>query len=197
MRQNTQFAVRRLFEAVARPRWLAVSGAATVLLYLAMIPSFHGMSGHGASLGSFEDAGSVAESTRIVAEWGSAGREAARNQLLIDLPFMVGYALFLAGACTFVAGRARHLGRRKLTRIAEVLAWFGSLAAALDLAQDIALALVLGGRHAQPWPRISSLSAILTRGLAEGAFLFAIAATAYTFFAARFDQAQPKGVHSQ
>jgi hypothetical protein len=149
-----------------------------------MIPSFHGMSGHGASLGSFEDAGGVAESTRIVAEWGSAGRDAARTQLLIDLPFMVSYALFLAGACTFVAGRARRLGRRKLTKAAEVLAWCGPVAAACDLAQNIALAMVLGGHHTQPWPRISSLTAIVTRGLAEGALLFAIAATAFTFVAA-------------
>jgi hypothetical protein len=54
-------------------------------------------------LGTFEDAGSVAESSAIVTEWGSAGRSAAATQLLIDLPFMASYALFLAGACTFVA----------------------------------------------------------------------------------------------
>lgn len=173
--------MRRLLEAAGRPRWLAVSGVATVLLYLAMIPAFHGMSGHGASLGSFEDAAGVEESARIVNEWGSAGRDAARTQLLIDLPFMVSYALFLAGACMFVAGRAKRLGRMRLTRAAEVLAWCGPIAAACDLAQNIALALILAGHHTQPWPRISAGTAIVSRGLAEGVLLFAIVATASTF----------------
>ncbi len=173
--------MRRLFEAAGRPRWLAVSGVATVLLYLAMVPSLHGMSGHGASLGSFEDAGSVSASSRIVSEWGSAGQDAARTQLLIDLPFMVSYALFLAGACMFVAGRARRLGRVRLARVAEVVAWFGPIAAALDLAQDISLALILGGHHVQPWPRISADTAVVTRGLAAFAFLFAIIGAAATF----------------
>ncbi len=172
--------IQRLFETVGRPRWLAATGAATVLLYLAMIPSFHGMSGHGTSLGSFEDARSVRESTRIVTEWGGAGRGAARTQLLIDLPFMVSYALFLAGACTFVAARARLVGRLRLGRVAEVLAWGGPIAAALDLAQDIALALVLAGHHTQPWPLISADTAIVTRGLAEGVFVFAIIGGAST-----------------
>ena len=158
---------RQLFEAAGRPRWLAVTGAATVLLYLAMIPSFHGMSGHGASLGSFEDARSVAESTRIVTEWGDAGKDAARTQLLIDLPFLVSYALFLAGACMFVAARARRVGRPRLGRVAEVLAWCGPIAAALDLAQNVALALILAGHHTQPWPLVSADTAIVTRGLAE------------------------------
>lgn len=166
--------IRRLFEAVGRPRWLAATGAATVLLYLAMIPSFHGMSGHGASLGTFEDARSVVESTRIVTEWGDAGRDAARTQLLIDLPFMVSYALFLAGACTFVAGRARRVGRPRLGRVAEVLAWCGPIAAALDLAQNVALALILTGHHTQPWPLVSADTAVITRGLAEGVLIFAI-----------------------
>jgi hypothetical protein len=171
-----------------------MSGAITVLLYLAMVPSFHGMSGNGASLASFEDAGSVAESTRIVSEWGSAGRDAARTQLLIDLPFMVSYALFLAGACTFVADRAESKGRLKLAKVAEVLAWCGPVAAALDLAQDIALALVLGGHHSQPWPRISSLSAIATRGLAEGALVFAIVGAAFVMFSGMRGK-EPGGGH--
>jgi hypothetical protein len=172
--------MREVLEHAGRPRWLAVAGAATVLLYLAMIPSFHGMSGHGASLGSFEDASRVTESTKIVTEWGDAGRDAARTQLLIDLPFMVSYALFLAGACMFVAGRARRVGRPRLGRVAEGLAWCGPIAAAFDLAQNVALALVLAGHHAQPWPRVSAWTAIVTRGLAEGVLVFAIVAATTT-----------------
>jgi hypothetical protein len=173
---------RRLFKVMGGPRWLVASGMATVFLYLAMVPSFHGMSDHGASLGSFEDAGSVGRSSEIVDEWGDAGRDAARSQLLIDLPFMVSYASFLAGACMFVAGRARRLGRSRLTRLAAAIAWCGPIAAACDLAQNIALALILGGHHTQPWPRISAVTAIVTRGLAEGALLFVIVGAAITLF---------------
>jgi hypothetical protein len=45
-----------------------------------------------------------------------------------------------------------------LLRAARVVVWFGPLAAAADLAQNISLALVLCGHVAQPWPRISALA---------------------------------------
>lgn len=169
--------LKRLFEKAGEGRWLVLLSLTTLLLYLAMIPSFHAMSGHGASLGSFEDATSVSESTAIAEEWGSAGREGARTQLVIDLPFMVSYALLLAGACNFVAKRAACVGWSRFASFAEVAAWSGPIAAGCDLMQNISLALVLGGQHSQPWPRISASTAIVTRSLFYGVLTAAICAS--------------------
>ncbi len=125
-------------------------------------------------MGSFEDATSVAESSRIVEEWGSAGREGAWVQLVIDLPFMASYALLLAGACTFVARRAEAVGWNRLAAVSEVAAWSGPIAAGCDLMQNISLGLVLSGQHSQPWPRISASTAIVTRSLFYGVLIAAI-----------------------
>jgi hypothetical protein len=170
--------IRRLFGTFGRGRWLALVSLTTLLLYLAMIPSFHAMSSHGTSLGSFEDATSVAESSGIVEEWGSAGREGAWVQLVIDLPFMASYALLLAGACTFVARRAEAVGWNRLAGISEVAAWSGPIAAGFDLMQNISLSLILSGQHSQPWPRVSASTAIVTRSLFYGVLIAAICTSA-------------------
>ena len=47
----------------------------------------------------------------------------------------------------------------QLERAAIVFAWFGPLAAAADLSQNVSLALVLSGHVVQPWPRISAIAA--------------------------------------
>lgn len=169
--------VRRLFEVAAEPKWLAALAAATLVLYLAMIPAFHAMSDHGASLGSFEDATSAIRSGEIVDDWGSAGRRGAWIQLLIDLPFMLSYALLLGGSCMFLAKRAGEVGWKRLSGLAEVATWSGPIAAGCDLAQNVSLALVLGGAHSQPWPRISASTAVVTRSLFYGVLIFAICGT--------------------
>jgi hypothetical protein len=171
---------RRLFLIAGEPWWLIVLATTTLLFYLAMIPTFHAMSSHGASLGSFEDATSAMRSGEIVDEWGRAGRLAAWVQLAIDLPFMISYALLLAGACMFLARRAAQVGWDRLSTFAEIAAWSGPVAAGCDLAQNLSLALILSGHHSQPWPRISANTAIVTRSLFYGVLIFAICGSAAT-----------------
>jgi hypothetical protein len=148
----------RLFAIAARPRYLLPLVALTLLSGLAMLPAMRTMADHGASLFSFESAGDASRSAEIVAGWGDAGVAAMWWQLALDLPFLFGYGLFAAGACTAVAIRAERVGRPRLRRAAIVLAWLGPIAAAADLLQDLALALVLTGRETQPWPRIGDLA---------------------------------------
>lgn len=138
-----------------------------------MLPAMATMSDHGAGLFAFESAGSVARSQEILAGWGDAGRAAMWWQLALDIPFLFGYGLFLAGACAAVARRAERGGRRRLARAAAVAAWFGPIAAAADMLQNVSLALVLSGRVAQPWPRISALAGPVTTTLVAVAALFA------------------------
>jgi hypothetical protein len=149
----------RIFVFVSRRRPLAVLAAVTVVCGLAMVPAIVTMVDHGASVTAWETAGDVERTREILAEWGPAGERAAWSQLALDVPFVLGFGLFFAGACTAVARRAAERGRQGLRQIAAVGAWLGPVAAAADLLQDLSLALILAGHVTQPWPRISALTA--------------------------------------
>ncbi|HEX3173272.1 MAG TPA: hypothetical protein VHQ43_03515 [Solirubrobacterales bacterium] len=174
MRQTGPPPLPRIFLAVAKPRRLWMLLALTLASGAAMLPAMATMADHGASLFDFESAGSVTRSQEILATWGSSGERAMWWQLALDLPFLAGYGLFLAGACTAVALRAQRGGRSRLARGAAIVAWFGPLAAAADFLQNVALALVLAGWESQPWPRISALCGPVTTSLAAGAAAFAL-----------------------
>jgi hypothetical protein len=163
----------RLFLAVGRKRWLWALAGVTLLAGAAMLPAMQTMTDHGASLFEFEKAGTAARSQEIVSEWGTAGKNAAWWQLALDIPFVLGFGLFLAGACTAVARRAHETGHGRLERAAIAFAWLGPIAAGADYLQDVSLALILSGHVAQPWPRISALAAPVTTYLALAAALFA------------------------
>lgn len=148
----------RLFVRAADRRWLIALAALTLLSGAAMLPAMSTMADHGASLSAFENAGSVERSAEIVSEWGSSGKAAMWWQLALDVPFVVGFGLFIAGACASVCRRAAVRGKHRLARAAAVIAWSGPLAASIDLLQDISLAIVLAGHVDQPWPRIAALT---------------------------------------
>lgn len=167
-------ALPRIFLLAGRKRWLLALAGLTLVSGAAMLPAMATMNDHGASLFAFESAGSVARSQEILAEWGDAGKAAMWWQLALDIPFVVGFGLFFAGACAAVARRARLCDRRRLERVAVAVAWFGPLAAVADFLQDVSLALVLGGHVVQPWPRISALAGPVTTYLLVLAALFAL-----------------------
>jgi hypothetical protein len=169
-----QDAIPKLFRAAGAKRRLWVLAALTLLSGAAMLPAMRTMAGHGASLIAFESAGTVPRGQEILTEWGDAGKTAMWWQLGLDLPFLIGYGLFFAGACAAVARRAREAGKPRLEQDAAVLVWFGPLAAAADFLQNVSLALVLEGHVAQPWPRIAALAGPITTSLTVSAGLFAI-----------------------
>jgi hypothetical protein len=138
-----------------------------------MLPAMQTMADHGHTVLAFESAATVEKSQEILADWGGAGETAMWWQLAIDVPFLVVYALLLAGLCTAVARRALAVGRLRLARAAVLFAWLGPLAAASDLAQNVSLALVLSGQQTQPWPMISAVAARVTTSLAVISVLFA------------------------
>jgi hypothetical protein len=157
------------FEALANRRALIALGVAAALLGAAMLPAMQTMEGHGASLISFETAGSLARSSRILARWGEPGKAAAWWQLGLDTIFLLGYGALLAGGCAAVGRRARAASKPRLRRAAAVASWFGPIAAASDLAQNVSLALLLSGHLEQPWPRISALADAVTLSFAAAA----------------------------
>jgi hypothetical protein len=170
----------RLFVVAGRKRSLWALAALTLLSGAAMAPAIDTMATHGASLIAFESAGSVSRSSEIVSGWGEGGKSAAWWQLAFDTPLLVGYGLFLAGACAAVARRAQQAGRLQLQRAAAAIAWFGPLAAGADLLQNVSLALILSGHEVQPWPRISALGGALTTILMSLGLAFALGGTIAT-----------------
>lgn len=169
-----QAEIPQLFRAAGTRRRLWVLAALTLLFGAAMLPAMRTMVDHGASLIAFESAGTVSRSQEILSEWGDAGKNAMWWQLGLDLPFLIGYGLFLAGACAAVARRAREVGKPRLEQAAAVLVWFGPLAAAGDFLQNVSLTLVLEGHLTQPWPRIAALANPITTSLTVSAGLFAL-----------------------
>jgi hypothetical protein len=157
------------FAALAGRRALIALGVATALLGAAMLPAMQTMESHGASLISFETAGRLARSAQILALWGEAGKAAAWWQLGLDTLFLLGYGALLAGGCATVGRRARAVSKPRLPRIAAVACWFGPIAAAADLAQNVSLALLLSGHLEQPWPSISAMANVVTLSFAGAA----------------------------
>lgn len=165
----------RIFLLASSRRALLALAALAAVSGLAMLPALSTMAHHGGTLFEFESAGSVSVSQTILAGWGEAGKGAMWWQLALDLPFIAGYSFLLAGGCAAIVTRARGAGRPRLARAGVLIAWFGPIAGAADLAQNVALALVLAGSKSQPWPRISALAGYVTTTLALLAALFAIA----------------------
>jgi hypothetical protein len=163
----------RLFVAVSSRRSLALLAAGTVAVFIAMTPAMATMGDHGATVTEWETAGSVERMAEILDEWGEAGERAAWWQLALDVPFVIGFGLFFAGACTAVAARAAATGRTAVRRAAVAAAWLGPIAAGADLVQDASLALVLAGHVAQPWVRIAALTAPFIVTFVAGAALVA------------------------
>jgi hypothetical protein len=170
----TELPLPRLFALAGRRRSLLALAALTAVSGAAMLPLMATMGAHGASLIAFESAGSVARSSEILSEWGDSGKTAMWWQLVFDTPFLIGYGLFLAGACAAVARRAQASGLHRLAMAAAAIAWLGPVAAAADFLQNVSLALVLAGHVAQPWPRISALAGSVTTSLAAIAAAFAL-----------------------
>jgi hypothetical protein len=166
--------VPAFFLGLSSPRRLLALVAVVLVSGAAMLPAMRTMSDHGYSLFAFEKAGSVERSAEIVDRWGEDGKRAAWWQLAFDMPFLIGYGLFAAGACAAVARRAERVGRTRLRRAATVVVWFGPLAAVADFLQNVSLALILAGHIASPWPQISATAGTLTSVLMGAALLFAV-----------------------
>jgi hypothetical protein len=129
-------------------RWqgLIASGAATLLLLLAMSPLDGTMKEHGGpGIVPFEVAGSQSRADEIMEEWGAQGQDAAREQLWIDFGFLAAYGTFLTLAIAAVRDRARRRGLRRLGAIGAFIAAFGAIGAGFDALENVCLLLTLGG----------------------------------------------------
>lgn len=111
------------------------------------------MTEHGVSVGDFQFAGTSAKARRTYDQLGHDGRLAAWLFLAFELPYLASYGLLICAGCAFAARQLAAAGAARLARIARFAATFGLLAAACDLIQNSALAVILTGEFAQPFPR--------------------------------------------
>jgi len=155
-------------------RWqgLIASGAATLLLLLAMSPADGRMKDTGGpGIVPFEVAGSQSEADKIMAEWGDKGQDAAREQLWIDFGFLAAYGIFLTLAIAAVRDRARRRGLRRLGAVGGFIAGFGAIGAGFDALENVCLLLTLGGT--------GSAFPFLAATFAYAKFFFTTVAVAY------------------
>ncbi|HET6997820.1 MAG TPA: hypothetical protein VFI03_04460 [Solirubrobacterales bacterium] len=120
-----------------------------MVLLLAMAPAdqrMHDTGGPG--IVPFELAGSQDRADEILGEWGEKGQDAARESLWIDFGFSLAYGVFLTLALMAVRDIARERGWRRLAAVGVVVVYFGALAAAFDVLEDICLLLTLDGAGA-------------------------------------------------
>ena len=164
-------------EGPGRRRALWISGIAAFVLF-AILASIDGKlwDEGGPGIITFELAGSEERSREIVAEWGSAGRDAARASLWLDYLFMAAYAVFWTLAAAAVRDLARREGWRRFASIASVVVFLPVAAALFDAVENVGLLLAVdesGGAFA---PRLGAVAASLKFLLLTPAQLFVLVA---------------------
>ncbi len=122
----------------------------------------------------FELARTSEQASEYYGELGESGRDAARESLYLDFPYLVLYGLFYAAACVVVAARAAECGMSRLARWGRPLAWGALGAAACDAVENVALLRVLDGHTDQPWPGIAFTFATAKFALITAATLYAV-----------------------
>ena len=122
----------------------------------------------------FELARTSEKASEYYGELGESGRDAARESLYLDFPYLVLYGLFYAAACVVVAARAAERGMAKLARWGRPLAIAALAGAACDAVENVALLRVLDGHTDQPWPGIAFTFATAKFALAGAAVLYAV-----------------------
>jgi hypothetical protein len=152
---------------------LIVSGVALIALFLAMAPAEEQMQEAGPGMVSFELSGSQESADEILAEWGDAGRDAAREQLLIDFAFLIAYGTFLTLAVPAVRDRLEGQGRHRLAAVGAGVVSFGAAAAAFDAVENICLLAVLG-EAGQAFPVLASIFAATKFALLAGAIAYLV-----------------------
>jgi hypothetical protein len=119
------------------------------------------MRDRGVGVVELELARTSAKASELYADLGAEGRDAARESLYLDYPFLILYGLLYAGVCLAVAERARRAGRERLRRIGIAAAAGGLAAACADALENVALLVVASNHPEQPWPGLAAAFATI------------------------------------
>ena len=122
----------------------------------------------------FELARTSEQASEFYGELGESGRDAARESLYLDYPYLILYGLFYAAACLVVAARAAERGMERLAALGRPLALAAFVSAACDAIENVALLQVLDGHTDQPWPGIAFTFAAVKFLLIAAVVLYAV-----------------------
>jgi hypothetical protein len=171
--------------------FLALLAGSFVFLVL-MKPPVDEMGDRGVGVIEFELARTAAKASEHYGDLGEAGRDAAREQLYLDYPYLVLYGFAYALACLIVAARAAERGMRRLAGWGVPVALAALVGAGADAVENAALLRVADGHTDQPWPGIAFTFASLKFVLTALALLYAIVGFLLTLRASR----APSGARS-
>lgn len=143
--------------AKSRRRGLIVLGLllATLAIGALALPALDEMSDAGVGIIEFELARTSEQASDYYGMLGEDGRDAARESLYLDFPYLIAYALFFAALVLVVAARAGERGMAGLAGLGRPLTLGAFAAAACDTIENVALLRVLAGHTDQPWPGIA------------------------------------------
>lgn len=163
--------------AASRRRGLVVLGllVASLAVGALALPALGDMGDRGVGIIELEIARTAEKASEYYGALGEEGRDAARESLYLDYPYLILYALFWAAACLVVAARAAERGMPRLSAAGRTIAWAGPGAAAFDAFENLALLRVLDGHTDQPWPGLAFVLASAKFALLVAAVLYIVA----------------------
>lgn len=152
----------------------------SVVFGLAQLPALGRMEDHGAGVLCAEFVATSDRARDMLSGWGSEGRDAAKEHLYLDYPYLLAYGLFFFGACTAVARRFEARGRERAASLGRTLALAGLAGAGFDALENASLLVVLDDHTGQPWPALATAFASVKFALTTPAFLYSFAGRVIT-----------------
>ena len=143
------------------------------------------MGDHGVGVIEYEIARTTEKASQYYGDLGDSGRDAAREQLYLDYPYLVLYGFAYAVGCLIVAARAAERGMARLASWGRPLAIAALLGAACDAVENAALLRVTDGHTDQPWPGIAFSFASTKFLLTTLAILYVVVGFVLTLRASR------------
>lgn len=144
--------------------WLRLALTLALLAVMSLVGAPLNTPAAPAGIISFELAGTLERSQAMMDSWDARARMLAAFGLGFDYVFMLAYASLFALAVS-LAGRALAAAGFPLAGAAVPLSRAQWLAAGLDALENIALAVLLLGAPAEPWPLIAAVCAGVKFGL--------------------------------
>ena len=173
---------------MTRRRGLVISGIATLVLAIVLtVLDARMRDAGGPGIVGFEFAWDEDGASRILADWGDEGEDAARLSLWLDFLYLIAYAAFLTLAVGGVRERARELGLTRIASVGAAVIAFPAAAAALDALEDVCLLIALDGGGGDTAPLLAGVFASIKFALAAAAILYIVIG----LVAARRAQGQP------
>ncbi|MGH2907356.1 MAG: hypothetical protein ACRDKI_11400 [Solirubrobacterales bacterium] len=171
--QSSETAPRSKARAIA----LALLGIATVVGFAYFLQCDARMNAAGGpGIARFELVADRITAARIMAAWGPAGQQAAKDSLHFDFLYLVIYGAFFALA---VRSAANALGRRGYDHLAWMGSWlwiFPIAGAVFDIFEDLALLAIVNGNTGRTVPALATFFAVTKFAFLMGTGLYLIVA---------------------